>query len=410
MRRPHDTSDDQPPARRGQTLHVLRSGLQHRMGQSTGPSTEASGVPSGPDEDPVPIPTDGTKTYFAEGAAGVFSYRLALLNTTSTETSATVSFLREGDSPVQRVYNLPSLTRVTVNASDVPELRNTSFGTILSTGPGVVAERTMGWNAGGAMAGGPHRQGDHQSRRQTWYLAEGNAGFFDTFILLANPQTSRTNVHGRLLLDDGQSGDEDALTIAGAGTPDDLREPDPRTVDAFVRHDVHADQADPVRARDVLQERRHDVPRRLSSAAVPAGSTHCRSSRKGRRATSSRRSCCSRIRNPDAGGCDDPLSDQRRRGARRSPWTMAPTSRQTIVADALPEIAATDVSFDISATKPIIAERSMSRGPWARRAQQHGHHRPRHAGAGRRGSRRAFAREFVHPARQPGNQEAQCAR
>ena len=44
--------------------------------------------------------------------------------------------------------------------------------------------------------------------------------------------------------------------------------------------------------------------------------------------------------------------------------TMAPTSRTTIVADAIPEIAATDVSFDIAATKPIIAERSMYWGPW----------------------------------------------
>jgi hypothetical protein len=44
--------------------------------------------------------------------------------------------------------------------------------------------------------------------------------------------------------------------------------------------------------------------------------------------------------------------------------TLAATSRTTIVADNIPEIAATDVSFDVEASAPIIAERSMYWGPW----------------------------------------------
>jgi hypothetical protein len=193
------------------TVSRLRSGQRYTLfvvaynnvGLSSGPSTEVAGVATGPDEDPPPIPTDGTLTYFAEGAAGLFTYRLALLNTTNTETGAVVSFLREGGTPVQRVYNLPSLTRVTVSAADVPELAGTSFGTILSTGPGVVAERTMGWDVGGAMAGG-HTAKAIVSPSQTWYLAEGNAGFFDTFVLLVNPQDSPANATVDFLLDDGQ--------------------------------------------------------------------------------------------------------------------------------------------------------------------------------------------------------------
>ena len=161
---------------------------------------------------------------------------------------------------MQRVYNLPALTRVTVSAADVPELTGTSFGTILSTGPGVVAERTMGWDVGGAMAGG-HTAKAIVAPSQTWYLAEGNAGFFDTFVLLVNPQDAPTNVTVDFLLDDGQVVSR-TYTLPALGRLYDLRERDPRAADAFVRHDGPRRQADPVRARDVLQERRHDVPRR----------------------------------------------------------------------------------------------------------------------------------------------------
>jgi hypothetical protein len=330
------------------------------VGLSSGPSTEVSGVPSGPDEDPVPIPTGGTNTYFAEGAAGVFTYRLALLNTTSTETSATVSFLREGDTPVQRVYNLPSLTRVTVQASDVPELKNTSFGTILSTGPGVVAERTMGWDAGGAMAGG-HTAKAIVSPSATWYLAEGNAGFFDTFILLANPQTSDTNVTVDFLLDDGQVVSR-PLTIPGLGRKTIYANEIPELVTRSFGTTVHADK--PILCERTMYFKNGDTMFRggSSSAAVPAGSTHWFLA-EGQ--TGDFFETFVLLANPNPEPADVTIRYLTNNGvARVDHMTMAPTSRQTIVADSLPEIAATDVSFDISATKPIIAERSMYWGPW----------------------------------------------
>jgi hypothetical protein len=350
------------------TISRLRGGQRYTfyvvaynsVGLSSGPSTEVSGVPSGPDEDPVPIPTDGTKTYFAEGAAGVFSYRLALLNTTSTETSATVSFLREGDSPVQRVYNLPALTRVTVNASDVPELRNTSFGTILSTGPGVVAERTMGWNAGGAMAGA-HTAKAIINPSATWYLAEGNAGFFDTFILLANPQSSPVNVKVDFLLDDGQVVTK-SYEIAALGRQTVYANEIPELLTRSFGTTVHADK--PILCERAMYFKNGDTMFRggSSSAAVPAGSTHWFLA-EGQ--TGDFFETFVLLANPNAEPADVTIRYLTNAGvARVDHLTMAPTSRQTIVADSLPEIAATDVSFDISATKPIIAERSMYWGPW----------------------------------------------
>ena len=49
----------------------------------------------------LPAPPAGSaQTYYAEGAAGFFDYRLAVLNTAASETWLNVSFLREGALPV----------------------------------------------------------------------------------------------------------------------------------------------------------------------------------------------------------------------------------------------------------------------------------------------------------------------
>jgi hypothetical protein len=350
------------------TISRLHSGQRYTfyvvaynsVGLSSGPSTEVSGVPTGVDEDPIPIPTDGTRTYFAEGAAGVFSYRLALLNTTNTDSSATVSFLREGDTPVQRVYNLPALTRVTVSAADVPELRNTSFGTILSTGAGIVAERTMGWDVGGAMAGG-HTAKAIINPSSTWYLAEGNAGFFDTFVLLANPQDTPTNVTVDFLLDDGQVVSR-PYTLPPFGRQTVYANEIPELQTRSFGTTVHADK--PILCERAMYFKNGDTMFRggHSSAAVPAGSTHWFLA-EGQ--TGDFFETFVLLANPNPEPVDVTIRYLTNNGvARVDTRRLGPTSRDTIVADNIPEIAATDVSFDISATGPIIAERSMYWGPW----------------------------------------------
>jgi hypothetical protein len=330
------------------------------VGQASGPSAEVSGVPTGVDQDPVPVPTGGTLTYFAEGAAGLFSYRLALLNTTSTETGATVSFLREGGTPVQRVYNLPPLTRVTVSAADVPELAGTSFGTILSTAPGVVAERTMGWDVGGAMAGG-HTAKAIVSPSQTWYLAEGNAGFFDTFVLLVNPQETETSVTVDFLLDDGQVVSR-PYTLAPLGRLTIPTNSIPELVTRSFGTTVRADK--PILCERAMYFKNGDQMFRggHSSAAVPSGSTHWFLA-EGQ--TGDFFETFVLLANPNPEPVNVTIRYLTNNGvALVEQRTLAATSRTTIVADNIPEIAATDVSFDVEASAPIIAERSMYWGPW----------------------------------------------
>ena len=198
------------------TLNNLRSQVQYyfsvsafdSMGIASAPSPEVNAVvPGMPDSSPgTPQPIDGgINTYFAEGASGdSFNYRLAVLNTTAQNTQFLVTFLREGAAPVVRIYTLPAFFRTTVTVTDIPELKNTSFGAVINALPGVIAERTMSWNAGGDMSDATTAKA-LTAPSTTWYLAEGNSGFFDTFVLLLNPDTSHTaNVGIDFLTQDGK--------------------------------------------------------------------------------------------------------------------------------------------------------------------------------------------------------------
>ncbi len=142
--------------------------------------------------------------YFAEGSQGFFSTYLLLANPNGTANTATVEYLREGTSPLVRTYPLPPESRYTVDAGADAELRDHSFGmTVRFAQPGV-AERAMYfgdnplWKAGHESAGAV-------LPANSWFLAEGATGpFFETFILLANPQPVAANVTATYLIQGAQ--------------------------------------------------------------------------------------------------------------------------------------------------------------------------------------------------------------
>ena len=68
-------------------------------GQFSLPSAEVNGVAG---DTLPPAPTGSAQTYYAEGAAGFFDYRVGVLNTAANQTWLNVSFLREGAVPVMR--------------------------------------------------------------------------------------------------------------------------------------------------------------------------------------------------------------------------------------------------------------------------------------------------------------------
>ena len=156
--------------------------------------------------------TSGTNLtwYFAEGSEqSFFDTYLLLANPQAVANRATVQFLVEGGSPVTKVYNLLPTSRTNVFAGDVEEpvgtkpLLNKAFGIVVTFDQPGVAERAMYFGTTPFWDGG-HESAGVNAPSTSWFHAEGATGaFFDTFILLSNPNSTPATVTLRFLLDSG---------------------------------------------------------------------------------------------------------------------------------------------------------------------------------------------------------------
>jgi hypothetical protein len=329
-------------------------------GQTSADSTEVNGVAS----DTVPAPPSGSaQTFYAEGAAGFFDYRLAVLNTASAETWLNVSFLREGGTPVNRSFSIAANRRLTISAADVPELAGTSFGAVVSAPSTVVSERTMRWRWNGADGATGARALTAPST--TWYLAEGNAGFFDTYVLLVNPSASATTATVDFLLD-------------GGGVVSRTYTLNPNS-----RFTVWANQLPELHLRSFATTVRSSAPILVeramyfqgahaawegghASTAVPTGA---RDWFLAEGSTGAWFQMFVLIANPNASDVTATIRYLTPSGvARTETRTLRALSRTTIPVDDLPGLGATDVSCSISASANVIVERSMYwpgvPGPW----------------------------------------------
>jgi hypothetical protein len=142
---------------------------------------------------------------FAEGAQGFFDTFVLVANPHATATDVTFTFLPESGDPVIVARTVPPTARLTLPAGDVPELSGRSFGVRVQATQPIMAERAMyfGASASRSWSGGTESAGV-TSAATHWFLAEGATGeFFDTFVLLGNPQDAAANVSVTFLLDSG---------------------------------------------------------------------------------------------------------------------------------------------------------------------------------------------------------------
>jgi hypothetical protein len=333
---------------------------RNQAGQMSGPSTEVNGLAS----DTLPAaPAGAVETYYAEGAAGFFDYRVAVLNTASTETWLNVSFLREGAAPIARSYAVGGRRRMTISAADVPELNGTSFAAVIDAPSTVVSERTMRWRLnGGDGATGAKALGAPST---TWYLAEGNAGFFDTYVLLANPSPTPTTATVDFLLDGGgvvrrtyALGGNARYTIWTNQIPQLVPRSFATTVTATTP--ILVERAMYFQGRHGAWEGGH------ASSAVSAGA---RDWFLAEGSTGNWFEMFVLISNPNASAVTATIRYLTPSGvARTESRTLPATSRTTIPVDNLPGLGATDVSVSINASANVIVERSMYwpgvPGPW----------------------------------------------
>ena len=138
------------------------------------------------------------RRYLAEGASSAFfDTRLALLNPGPTTATATLSFLRAGQDPLDVHVDVPAGTRRTIWPRDHLGPVDAEFSTVVSASQPLVVDRTMTWDGSGY---GAHAETATTEPSSRWYFAEGatHSGFA-LFYLLQNPADASVSARVRYL-------------------------------------------------------------------------------------------------------------------------------------------------------------------------------------------------------------------
>ena len=104
-----------------------------------------------------------------------------------------------------KTFQVAPTARLTVSAGLIPELINRSFAIVVDSNIPIIAERSMYFGTKRFWDGG-HESSGVSAPATSWFLAEGATGpFFDTFILIANPNPTPAHLTTNFLTDQGQT-------------------------------------------------------------------------------------------------------------------------------------------------------------------------------------------------------------
>jgi hypothetical protein len=139
-----------------------------------------------------------TTWYFAEGAThGGFDLFYLLENPDPTNAAdVTISYLLPApQAPIVRTYRVAPLTRRTVwvDAEGAP-LDATDVSTRIDSTRPIVAERSLYYSKPGLPFAAGHAGAGVTAPATAWVFAEGSTGFFDAYVLVANPGTATATV------------------------------------------------------------------------------------------------------------------------------------------------------------------------------------------------------------------------
>jgi hypothetical protein len=153
--------------------------------------------------------------YLAEGAThSGFNLFYLLQNPNATEAKVRVRFLRPSGAPLEKTYTLPptSRTNIWVDYEEFPGLGAALAATDVSAvlevlnGQPIIVERAMYFDVRGQSFGAGHESAGVTAPALEWFLAEGaTGGYFDLFVLVANPGTTEAQVDAEYLLPDGST-------------------------------------------------------------------------------------------------------------------------------------------------------------------------------------------------------------
>jgi len=143
------------------------------------------------------IPAPSTTWYLAEGAThGGFDLFYLLQNPGDAAANITVNYLLPAPlAPMGKTYVVGPHTRRTiwVDAED-PALSATDVSAKITSDRPIVVERSMYYGTATQPFAAGHNGAAVTAPATKWYLAEGATGFFDMFLLMANPDDTDANV------------------------------------------------------------------------------------------------------------------------------------------------------------------------------------------------------------------------
>ncbi len=173
---------------------------------------------------------DYTTWLFAEGSTSSvlgFEKELLLANPHVTPVPVVISvYTQDGDGPYDLALTLDPQSRTGVNVRSIPNVGDRAGIAlrVTATAP-IIAERTMYWGGGLFRGGkswsapvndlrGGHNEKGANSGAKTWYFAEGEGQFFNTFISVANANGSPAAVTASYRNDAGQEFTETTVVPA----------------------------------------------------------------------------------------------------------------------------------------------------------------------------------------------------
>lgn len=294
--------------------------------------------------------------YLTEGATGVFAERLAIVNPDVVPAEVDLRFLLDSDVPRQESIWLAARSRVTVDVNRLLGGGGIASSVVMTVRRGgAVIERTMSWSGrAGHLAA--HTAKASPAPRRDWWLAEGTASWFDTWLLVANPHPWAVSLDIDFLVDDGRvvsrrytAGAESRFSLLA----NSVSELAGRAFAARVRagSEVTVERAMYFGLDGALWKGGHVSP----AIQAPARAWFVAEGRTGPFFDT-----WLLIGNPGTTAATVTLRYLTPAGeARREVRQVAASSRLTIHLDELPGLQDTEVSVALDSTVPIVVERSM---------------------------------------------------
>jgi hypothetical protein len=153
------------------------------------------------------ITAPSTTWYLAEGAThGAFDLFYLLQNPGDSPAQVTVRYLRlAGAPPIVKTYDVAPRTRHTIWVDDEdPGLAEAEMGATITSDVPIIVERAMYASTPAESFAAGHEGAGVAAPANTWFLAEGATGsFFDLYVLVANPNTTASQLTVTYLLPGG---------------------------------------------------------------------------------------------------------------------------------------------------------------------------------------------------------------